>query len=169
MIRYTYIIFWKILNGHWFWWHLVSVPLTWIELNMLWCSLCLTNLALIVYASQLWTYVQCLQSTDQLLLEVPRSKRKLRRERAFSIASPKLWNVLPLHIRQTPSLSIFKTNLKTHLFSSAFSPAWDSALVLVFYCFYCFNIVIVFLYCLLFYVLCSIPIYVQHFVPAMAA
>uniref|UniRef100_A0A671UVC7 Reverse transcriptase domain-containing protein n=1 Tax=Sparus aurata TaxID=8175 RepID=A0A671UVC7_SPAAU len=49
---------------------------------------------------------RCLRSADQLLLEVPRSKRKLRGERAFSIAGPKLWNALPLHVRQAPSLSI---------------------------------------------------------------
>ena len=91
--------------------------------------------------------VRCLRSADQLLLEVPRSKRKLRGERAFSTAGPKLWNYLPLHIRQALSLSIFKTHPKTHFYSLAFNPAWDSALVLVFYC---FNIVIVLLFLLSF-------------------
>ena len=58
------------------------------------------------------------------------------------------WNILLLHIRRAPSLSIFKTHLKTHFYSLAFNTALDSALVLVVYC---FNIVIVllFLYCLL--------------------
>ena len=69
----------------------------------------------------------------------------------FSKAGPKLWSDLLLHIRQAPSLSIFKTHLKTHLYSLAFDPEWDSALVLVF-CFYCFNIVIVLLF--LCYLLC---------------
>ncbi len=66
---------------------------------------------------------RCLRSADQLLLEVPRSKRKLRGDKAFSVAAPKLWNGLPLHIRQAPSLSVFKTTLKTHFYSLAFDPA----------------------------------------------
>ncbi len=74
---------------------------------------------------------RCLSSADQLLLEVPRSKRKLGGDRAFSVAAPKLWNDLPLHIRQAPSLSVFKTSLKTHFNSLAFVPAWDFALVLI--------------------------------------
>lgn len=65
---------------------------------------------------------RCLRSADQLLLEVPRSKRKLRGDRAFSIAAPKLWNGLPLYVRQAPSLSTFKTRLKTHFYSLAFNP-----------------------------------------------
>ena len=66
---------------------------------------------------------RCLRSADLLLLEVPRSKRKLRGDRAFSVAAPKLWNELPLHIRQASSLSIFKTSLKTHFYSLAFNSA----------------------------------------------
>ena len=62
-----------------------------------------------------------LRSADQLLLEVPRSKRKLRGDRAFSVAAPNLWNNLPLHIRQASSLSIFKTSLKTYFYSLAFN------------------------------------------------
>lgn len=65
----------------------------------------------------------CLRSADLLLLEVQRSKRKLRGDRAFSVATPKLWNELPLHIRQASSLSIFKTRLKTHFYSLAFNSA----------------------------------------------
>ncbi len=64
-----------------------------------------------------------LRSADLLLLEVPRSKRKLRGDRAFSVAAPRLWNELPIHIRQASSLSIFKTRLKTHFYSLAFDPA----------------------------------------------
>ncbi|XP_036068103.1 uncharacterized protein LOC118598825 [Oryzias melastigma] len=67
-----------------------------------------------------YTPARCLRSADQLLLEVPRSKRKCRGERAFSVCAPKLWNALPLNIRQATSLSIFKTRLKTHFYSQAF-------------------------------------------------
>uniref|UniRef100_A0A3B3BYA6 Reverse transcriptase domain-containing protein n=1 Tax=Oryzias melastigma TaxID=30732 RepID=A0A3B3BYA6_ORYME len=75
------------------------------------------------YLSELlcpYTPTRSLRSADQLLLEVPRSKRKLRGERAFSICTPKLWNALPLSIRQASSLSIFKTLLKTHFYRQAF-------------------------------------------------
>ncbi len=41
-------------------------------------------------------------------------------ERAFSVCGPKLWNNLPLHIRQSQSLESFKNNLKTLLFEQAF-------------------------------------------------
>jgi len=62
-----------------------------------------------------------LRSADQLLLNVPRTKSKLRGGRCFSVAAPTLWNNLPLHIRQASILSAFKSLLKTHLFSLAYS------------------------------------------------
>ena len=62
-----------------------------------------------------------LRSADQLLLEEPRSRLKYRGDRAFSVAGPKLWNDLPLYIRQASSVSIFKTNLKTYFYSLAFN------------------------------------------------
>ena len=37
--------------------------------------------------------------------------------RAFSVCAPRLWNGIPLEIRQSNSVSIFKKNLKTHLLS----------------------------------------------------
>lgn len=60
-------------------------------------------------------------SADQLLLAVPKEKRKLRDDRAFSIVAPKLWNELPLHIRQVDSLPVFKSSLKRPFFSLAFN------------------------------------------------
>lgn len=62
-----------------------------------------------------------LRSADLSLLTVPKTKRKLRGDRAFSVAAPKLWNDLPLYIRQAESLSAFKSSLKTYLFSLAFN------------------------------------------------
>ncbi|CAJ1068890.1 uncharacterized protein LOC121950173%2C partial [Xyrichtys novacula] len=78
------------------------------------------------YLSELlhpYTSAQCLRSADQLLLEVPRSKLRLKGDGSFSVAAPKLWNELLLQIRQAPTLSIFKTHLKTHFYSFAFNPA----------------------------------------------
>uniref|UniRef100_A0A8C7YUS4 Reverse transcriptase domain-containing protein n=1 Tax=Oryzias sinensis TaxID=183150 RepID=A0A8C7YUS4_9TELE len=78
-----------------------------------------------LYLSELLTPyspARCLRSADQMLPEVPRSRRKLRGDRAFAVAAPKLWNTLPLAIREAPSLSIFKTRLKTHFYALAFNP-----------------------------------------------
>lgn len=62
-----------------------------------------------------------MRSTSQLLLDVPRSKLKTRGDRAFSVAGPRLWNALPLHIRAADSVEHFKSFLKTHLFALAFN------------------------------------------------
>ena len=37
-------------------------------------------------------------------------------DRAFSVIAPTIWNNLPTHIRDAPSLDSFKSLLKTHLF-----------------------------------------------------
>ena len=50
------------------------------------------------YLSELLTVrnpSRALRSTNQLLLEVPRSKYKHWGDRAFSVAAPRLWNKLP--------------------------------------------------------------------------
>ncbi|XP_051939816.1 uncharacterized protein LOC127612987 [Hippocampus zosterae] len=78
------------------------------------------------YLSELirpYTPARRLRSVDQSLLEVPRTKLRLRGDRAFSVPSPSLWNDLPLNIRQASSLPIFTALLKTHLYSLAFDSA----------------------------------------------
>ncbi len=67
------------------------------------------------------TLARTLRSADKLLLAVPRSPKKSKGDTAFMVMAPKLWNSLPLHIRQAPSLEVFKSHLKTHLFTLAFS------------------------------------------------
>lgn len=67
-----------------------------------------------------YTAVRQLRSGDQLLLSVPRSRCKSKGDRAFSVAAPKLWNGLPLSIRASPSLDVFKTSLKTYFYTLAF-------------------------------------------------
>ena len=58
---------------------------------------------------------------DEFLLSVPtfRSLKTLG-DRSFCIAAPKLWNSLPLYIRKSTSISVFKNCLKTYLFQEAF-------------------------------------------------
>ena len=62
-----------------------------------------------------------LRSSAILSLTQPSSKLKGYGDRAFSRAAPRLWNSLPPSVRDSPSLSIYKTRLKTFLFSQAFN------------------------------------------------
>lgn len=66
------------------------------------------------------TPARALRSSNELLLDVPISRLKTKGDRAFAVAAPKLWNSLPLYIRSAQTLEIFKSLLKTHLFSLAF-------------------------------------------------
>ena len=56
----------------------------------------------------------------QNYLEVGKTNTKSFDDRAFSIAGPKLWNDLPLEVRQSASVNAFKRALKTHLFKQAY-------------------------------------------------
>ena len=55
-----------------------------------------------------------------LNLKVPKT-RKCAGDRAYSVAAPRLWNNLPLHVRNAPSVASFKTLLKTHLFTCVYN------------------------------------------------
>ena len=55
------------------------------------------------------------------LLIVPKVNCSTLRDRAFAHAAPVLWNSLPLTIRTSCSLAIFKKQLKTFLFKKAFN------------------------------------------------
>ena len=59
-------------------------------------------------------------STQQLLDEGPKTQ-KTYGDRAFSMCGPKLWNKLPLELRQKCSVESFKKGLKTHLFTEAYN------------------------------------------------
>ena len=65
---------------------------------------------------QIYTPPRTLRSTNELSLVIPRSRTKLFDDRSFMHAAPVLWNLLPLNIREAPTLSCFKGLLKTHLF-----------------------------------------------------
>lgn len=62
---------------------------------------CLNGLAPSYLSDLIHPYApsRALRSADQLQLVVPKTKRKLRGDRAFSVAAPRLWNQLPLEIR----------------------------------------------------------------------
>ena len=61
-----------------------------------------------------------LRSSDQNRLTEPRFRLKSAGYRSFSVAAPRLWNKLPLEIRNSKSITVFKKVLKTYLFSKAY-------------------------------------------------
>ena len=60
--------------------------------------------------------IRSLRSSEQLLLEVPRTRLNSFGSRAFSVAGPREWNKLPIALRKVKTLNSFKTSLKTFLF-----------------------------------------------------
>ncbi len=48
-----------------------------------------------------------LRSNNKLLLTVPRTHLKLKGDRAFAVAGPKLWNSLPQVLREVSTLNVF--------------------------------------------------------------
>ena len=63
--------------------------------------------------------IRSLRSTNELRLIEPSFNKKYG-ARAFSVAGPRLWNKLPPSVKQSCSVDVFKDNLKTHLFTTAF-------------------------------------------------
>ena len=59
-----------------------------------------------------------LRSENAHLLFIPRTQRSSYGDRAFCVAGPRLWNSLPIHIKSSLSVNVFKKALKTHLFPS---------------------------------------------------
>ena len=61
-----------------------------------------------------------LQSAELSLLGIPRVRTETFGKRAFEYAAPHTRNSLPLHIRQSEDITVFKRALKTHFFEQAF-------------------------------------------------
>ena len=60
------------------------------------------------------------RTLSSYLLLAPRTQTNIGK-RAFSVAAPLItWNALPIYVRQSDSLAIFKSRLKTALFTTAF-------------------------------------------------
>ena len=74
------------------------------------------------YISELFKYhtsERKLRSSSQHLVTL-KAGMKTYRERAFAVAAPRLWNSIPLELRSSSSIDIFKRHLKTYLFKKAF-------------------------------------------------
>ena len=61
------------------------------------------------------------RSSDKSLLLVPRVKPSFG-ERAFSYSSPRLWNPLPIELKNQSTIDAFKSRLKTFLFDNPTYP-----------------------------------------------
>ena len=61
-----------------------------------------------------------LRSSDRGLLLIPKVRTKTHGEAAFCHYGPRLWNSLPEDLRAAANVDIFKSKVKTHLFSLAF-------------------------------------------------
>ncbi|MEE6518837.1 hypothetical protein FKM82_030102 [Ascaphus truei] len=61
-----------------------------------------------------------LRSSQACLLSTPFVSKALSCLKPFSLTAQHLWNALPINTRLTPSLSTFKTHLKTHLLKEAY-------------------------------------------------
>ena len=82
----------------------------------------LSGMAPAYMSDMLHPYVptRTLRSSSSNLLQMPSARTITYGERAFSIRAPKLWNALPLNIKQAGSVEHFKKLLKQHLFKVAF-------------------------------------------------
>ena len=79
---------------------------------------CLNNLAPMYLTNLLVPYcpVRTLRSSDQCRLKTPDTRLKSYGDRSFSFAAPTEWNKLPVEIKLAPTVSAFKSVLKTFLF-----------------------------------------------------
>ena len=85
---------------------------------------CENGLAPEYLSSLLVPYVQeryGLRSNDLDLLSVPSADLKSYGHRAFSFGAVVEWNKLPLDLRQSPSVAVFKSRLKTYLFEKCYA------------------------------------------------
>ena len=71
-------------------------------------------------AIQISRNTRTLRSRSQLLLNVPKIRLTKYGGKSFSYSAPHLWNSLPDNVRNYDTINIFKSRLKTHLFSCAY-------------------------------------------------
>ena len=72
------------------------------------------------YSKAILTVMATLETSTLL---VPSTRRSTLGDRSFPVAAARAWNALPQHVRNAPSLSVFRRELKTVLFLSSFPDA----------------------------------------------
>ena len=60
------------------------------------------------------------RSNQGLMLKEPRSNLKSAGDRSFRVCAPRIWNSLPVTVKSSQSVSVFKKNLKTFYFRNAY-------------------------------------------------
>ena len=80
-------------------------------------------------------------SSDATRLAIPRSKRQAG-DNLFHVWGPLLWNRLPVSIREAPSVTAFKCQLKTHLFPKYWFFSLCIILIVFFPCVYCYVFIV---------------------------
>ena len=73
-----------------------------------------------LHRKPLHTRNTCSSSCTMPLLNRPAHSKATLGDRLFSFASSSVWNSIPNDVRCAPSLSSFKSRLKTYLFRSAY-------------------------------------------------
>ena len=61
-----------------------------------------------------------LRSSHSHLLVVPNHVETVNASRAFSVAAPTIWNILPIAVETADSFNVFEHRIKSHLFDTAF-------------------------------------------------
>ena len=72
-----------------------------------------------------------LRSADRHLFHAPMSGQKTFGDHTFSVAAPRDGNKLPLSIRQTSSIKLFKSSLKTSLLNHILNDSFK-----IYYCYF---------------------------------
>ncbi len=72
-------------------------------------------------------YSTRLSNPNNITLDVPYYNYKVHKSyvqlrNSFAYSAPRLWNNLPLAVRSSPSLGVFRGRLKTHLYNLAYPP-----------------------------------------------
>ncbi|XP_072021896.1 uncharacterized protein [Amphiura filiformis] len=70
---------------------------------------------------ELYVPTRALRSSSEFRLSIPSYATKFYGKRSLAYAAAALWNTLPIHIRRASSTSMFKSQLKTHLFIQHFN------------------------------------------------
>ena len=65
-----------------------------------------------------------LRSSNEKLLKIPKRNLISVGDRSFSFIAPTVWNSLPTSLRNLPTLSDFKAQLRTFPFQQAFPQIW---------------------------------------------
>ena len=83
---------------------------------------CLNNIAPVYLSNliELYNPPRSLRSSNSLLIKVNVGEFRRLGDRAFSITAPSVWNALPIEVRTSKSIDIFKRSLKTHLFKQSY-------------------------------------------------